>query len=264
MIANEAQIWSAMQMALNVTEADRAIVSQIHKYAESKIKQTLGYDPEQQAHTEFYPQRGVVSGTPFASVWDVNRAHTHARLERVAVGRETLQLAHIPLRTISALNVDENGRFGIVSGSFGSGTAWTEGDDFWAEYNEAAFCKSGLLHAAGSWPFEPGSVKITYTAGYNRDELEGNYSAAEYREDASAILGGVVKTVMVGYNKWQAWKKPADGLVGTGGPLTSERAQDYQYTRSTELLQALLMNVSVPAEVEDDLEPFRHYGILRT
>lgn len=259
MIANEGQVWAALQVT-GATNKERAIVQQIHRYTESKIKNHLGYDPEQKTYTEFYPRRGEqpIAQQGQAGIWDVNRSHTHARFERVTVGKDSLQLEHIPVRSIASLLVDEGGFFGDGDGAFPAGSAWTIGEDFYVEWDRDSYCRSGLLRARGSWPLESGSVKIVYTAGYSRSELEGTASNGI---DASAILGAVVKTVVYQFAEWDAWKKNARS--GVAGPLLSERAQDYSYTISQQVSSFLSMNWSLSAEATEDLEEYVHYGLMR-
>lgn len=265
MIVNEAHILVALQAAASVTADDRAIIQIIHRLAEARMKGYLGYDPEQKTYTNhYYPRVMGPVGYPFNAVWDVNSAHTHARLEYTSQHATTLQLQHLPVRTISDLRVDSNGRFGTGPSAFGSGTEWTQGEDFWPEYNESELCRSGILQSAGAWPVEPGSIRITYVAGFTRNELDGNLATTSDKVDASAIPGGVLKTVMIAYHKFQANRKPSASRIGPGGAFKSERLQDYSYTLGANQERALSMLTQLPPEVASDVQEFRHWGIMRT
>lgn len=241
-----------------ISNAERGIALLIHKFVESKVKKHLGYNPLNASRTEFYPRARQATPAPFEGIWDVNSSHTQARLERIHGDRETLQLEHLPVRSIENLYVDDNGQFGTASGSFPSSSEWTEGEDFWPEYDAAGYCRSGLLIASGSWPTEPGSVKVVYTAGYTRAELDGEADSI----DASGIVAGVTKSMMASFQKWKAMK--TNSRIGFGAALKSERLQDYSYTLTPQTESMLSMVVTIPSEALDDLEEYRHFGLMRT
>lgn len=258
MICNEAHILTAIQITEDVTPAERAVIQQIHRYAEVNVRNHLGFDPDQGTRTrEYYPRNAIRNAIGFRQIWSVNAAHTHARMESLALGRETIQLANIPLRSISSLEVDENARFGSASSPFPSGSAWTEGEDYWADWELDGLCKSGLLYASGSWPVNPGSVRITYVSGYSRAELEGTGGQV----DASGILGAVVKTAITGFHKFKAWQRNKN--IGFGGPIRSEKAQDYSYQLSPELSRELSFFATLPREAVGDLQEYVHRGLMR-
>jgi hypothetical protein len=260
-IAQEAHIVSLLEIAGSVTEQDRAVIQQIHRYAEGRVKQHIGYDPVQKTITGHYPKTSVSAIPGTSAVWDVNASHSHAR--RTIVGaavRDTIQLDAVPVRSISAVYSDDNAKWGDESGAWSGGTLWTTGDDYWAEWDAPGLCKSGIVHASGLFPVEPGTVKITYSAGYTREELEGEGGQV----DASPILGAVVKTCVKAFNQFQAWKRRSGFGPKYGGPLQSEKAQDYSYTLGAGVMSQLSMMASLPGEAIDDLEPFRFYGRLRT
>ena len=263
MIANEAEIWTALQIANGVVDdAERGIVQQMQKYVENKAKKFLGYDPEQKTHTEYFPFSAGGNGAGGGFTLDVNASHTHARFEAISTLRESLQLRAVPVRSITSLRVDENGRFGKGTDAFPSGSAWTEGEDFFPEYEQDGLCRSGLLLSHGSWPAEPGSVKVVYVAGYTKNELNGTLEDAADLEDASGIKGAIITGMLVSFQKWNAWKK--NSRAGVGGPFQSEKAQDYSYTISPTLVSQLSMIATLPSESEDQLADFRHYGLMRT
>jgi len=166
--------------------------------------------------------------------------------------------------------VDSAGYFGTASGAFGSGTQWTQGTDYYPLLERPRYCPSGLLIATGSWPATPGSVKITYVAGYSRLELAGQAGADSASDqnsqistggvDASSIAKAVVSTVLLGMNRWAQWKKRA--TTGWTGPITNESAGDYSYGIDGASLASIL-NVDLPADAVDALEPFCNWGVMR-
>lgn len=266
MIATEAQVRAATQL-FDLTEQQRALVATLHRMVEGKVRDHLGYDPEQKPHTEFYP-RVQLAATRDRGVWDVNSSHTTARFESFGEA-DTLQLRHLPVRAVTDLRVDEEGRHGTASGSFAASDAWTEGEDFWPEYEALYLCRSGMLRASGAWPATPGSVKVTYVAGYSRDELLGQATADSLSGgvyissgvDASPIASSVQVAVVANYAKLLAWK-PGE-LTGVAGALQSERLQDYSYTLAADALASLGFTVTLPTESLGYLEPYRHWGLLR-
>jgi len=194
---------------------DAALIS-----AEAAVISFLGYDPEYKQTTEFYPQADSVSG---AAVWDIEG--DQAVLLQSLTTANLLQLRRLPVRQITDLRVDRDGRFGQRSGSFGPSTVWTEGEDFWIEGtgfdgSNKIYSRSGLLRAAGSWPTTPGSIKVTYWAGYLETELAGTDPVI----DASAIRKVVVEEAARRARRVFANSK------GQAGPLISERLGDYGYS----------------------------------
>ena len=242
------------------TSVELSALSFFHTRAEGLVRNYLKYNPEQDTHTEYYPRvEGPDIRGNVGLVWDVNLSHTRATLEATPNGiSDTLQLQHLPVRSITSVNVDYNAKHGAQAGAFGANTAWVEGEDFWAENERDGLCRSGMLFANGSWPQIPGSVKVVYTAGYTAAEFSGS----DPNIDASPIQSAVVLTVAKAMGTWQnAINKKA--TVGFGGPFQSENLQDYSYSlgASADMLSAMVR--ALPSEAEDMLEDYLHYGLMR-
>ena len=202
----------------------------------------------------------------------MNEAHTAARHEPRATNvNRTLQLQHIPIRSVATLHVDYDGKHGENSSGFADSTLWVQGDDYWAEFEEANVCRSGMLFANGAWPIVPGSVRITYRAGYSTDELSGRATTSATVSDvvttanldAAGIKRAVIGTVGKAFQTWAALKKKASvGFVP--GPFASEKLGDYAYNlagTSAESIAGLM--VELPGEAREALEEYRHYGLMR-
>lgn len=105
-------------------------------------------------------------------------------------GSPSIVLRSRPVFTTPAMtvNVDQNGYYGAVSGSFGSTTELTYGQDYFLAIDqEDGSSRSGILYRRNYyWPRaavrqrgllssfmtnDTGSIKITYTAGYTCDTL---------------------------------------------------------------------------------------------
>src|SRR5690606_18761523 len=95
---------------------------------------------------------------------------------------DELQVQHLPIRyrdkdgsNAIDLRIDYDGRGGTRSGAFAANTQQTEGVDFWPNYDAQdssgyQLCRDGVIRSEGRWPNQPGSVRITYTAGYTAEE----------------------------------------------------------------------------------------------
>ena len=270
-IATAAELRVALGLTSSITSDEDAWLTMVHPVAEGKVKSHLQYDPVQQEHTEYYPRHFPRSGYwPVRGTWDVNAQRTQAKFEAEnADHKQTLQLQHLPVRAVSDVRVDYDARHGQQSGAFASATQWTAGDDYWLELDESNLSRSGMLFANGAWPYEPGTVRVTYTAGYSDAELRGQATAdvesggvyTTAGVDASPIRWAVILTMQQAFLGWDQRRK--DDRRGFKGPIVSERAQDYQYSLGSGASNAAAMIMQLPAEAVDALEPFRNYGSLR-
>jgi len=205
--------------------------------AEGAIRKFLRYDPVQRTRTEYYPRqdfaRNVSSG-----VWDIEGSQAVFIRDTVGLASE-LQLQHLPIRSITTLQINTEGRNG--TGSFTSDHTKTEGTDFWANYDIEdgsgnKVCKDGILRSYGLWPTNPGSVKVVYVAGYTAAEFAGGGII-----DAALIYEAVVDEAA---RRTKAAFIDAQTVGGTGssgsgsftaGFIQSERLGDYSYTNSNSL-----------------------------
>lgn len=274
MICTQAELRVFLGLSASITDEERAVLNVIHPSAERKVKKHISYDPEQRSRTEFYPRHQATGGLAIRdySVWDVNDSHTAARLEpRSTNVNRTLQLQHIPIRSVATVHVDYDGKHGENSSGFADSTLWVQGDDYWAEFEEANVCRSGMLWANGAWPIVPGSVRVTYRAGYSTDEFAGRATTSATVSDVvttedldgSGIKRAVIVTVVKAFQTWAALKKSTK-LGFVPGPLSGEKLGDYSYTlagTSSEMIAGLM--VELPGEARNALEEYRHYGLMR-
>jgi len=241
----------------------------LHPIAEGAVRKYLGYDPEQKSHTERLP-RQLKSGGPGFYANDVVDIVGSTAVWKSSVGGDTLQLTHIPLRAITTVHVDTSARFGDASGAFPDSTLWTQGDDYWVEWEDEHLCLGGMLYSYANWPFETGTIKVVYTGGYSAAELAGNQSANDsaggvYTNesiDATGIAHAVLVTIAHAIHTWQQLKK--DSRVGfVPGTIQSERLGDYSYTLGPGSANIAGAATSLPSEAEQLLQPFLHYGLAR-
>lgn len=257
-IADISEVLLQLGLSNSVTETERAIAQEAIRVATGAIVHYLQYDPSQATHIEFYPQADFRrSGRE--QIWEVNDTSAYVRQLAEAVTDE-LQLKHIPVRSITSLKIDYDGRFGKRAGSFGISTLKIEGADFWLQSesldsNDNPVCNDGIVRSEGRWPDVPGSVKIEYVAGYTDKELHGQDTSI----DASPILDAVIDESVRRVLKVNSRMKKRIGFVG---PLTSENLGDYSYTVESGVFDRLVGGgMDLLPETEHKLAKFIKYDL---
>jgi hypothetical protein len=246
-------------LSATVTDEERAIVSHSITAAEGAIKRHLKYDPVYAERTEFYPAMDARrSGQE--SVMEVNATSAYERMLSDSRADE-LQLRHIPIRSITSLYIDYDGRAGQKAGSFAASTQKTSGTDFWVNFDgvdsdAASFSRDGLVRSQGLWPAQAGSIKIVYYAGYKQKELRGQDAKINAAPIWEACLEEVTRRVLKVFSR----KKKL--LAGFSGPLISENLGDYSYQTNTEVLNALISGTDLLPESREKLAEFENYGIM--
>ena len=268
MIVTEAELRVVLGLTASISAQERAWLALAHREAESKVKKFIGYDPEQRTATEYYPRR-LASEISTASRWDVNEAHTAARLQRLSgTSNRTLQLQRLPVRKIVTLHEDSNGRFNKGTSPFPASSLLTEGEDYWGEWDENNLCLSGLLINTGAWAATPGSIKVNYVAGYSPNELAGTADSASTSPytnvgvDAGDISAAVKSEALRRFKTYAVQGKHATaGWVA--GTITSEKLGDYSYTLggASSLLTSLASGLT--SESEAGLESYVNWGFQR-
>jgi len=253
-------------LAASATETERAIFAQVISRVEGLVIQHLRYDPVQRTRTEFYPLQELnLSGSD--GVWQVNASAAYFERANQVAGNE-LQVRHVPIRQRDSsgdgaidLRLDYGARSGTNVGSFSESTQKTEGVDFWPNYDQQdssgyGVCRDGILRSHGRWPVEPGSVKITYLAGYTSAELHGQDSAVNARPILDAVLTESIRQVGKVYSRM----KKARGGFGVG-PLSGEDLGDYAYTTNGDLMSSIFgTGESLLSETRQSLSEFVNYG----
>lgn len=168
-------------------------ISSLHRRAESLVKKAFGCSIKQATYTHYLPT------------------------SRTRALGKTLWLPEYPVRDVTDLREDLTARAGQRAGAFPASTALTQGEQFMVEYDDDTFSydhdgnpnnadldvlpvgRWGKLHRTHrEWPtFRefPGSLKITYVAGWSASELAGSVPAGHL--DASAIRSAVLEFVMI-------------------------------------------------------------------
>ena len=258
-IADISEVVLALGLSASITDEERAICNEALKRSEAFVRRYLHYDPVQASRTEFYPQ-GDFSNYGGGGVWDTDG--TNAFFKEVdKMSAEELQLTHIPIRSITSLSIDYDGRSGTKSGAFA--TLETEGVSFWPNYDMLdssgnKVCRDGILRSHGLWPAIPGSVKIVYVAGYTDAELHGEDEVI----DASPILEAVVDEAIRRVKKIYSRQKTS-GSSFESGLKTKEKLGNYSYETDSRTSQILVGGeTDLLPETQMKLDAFVHYGLF--
>jgi len=254
----------ALELGLSstITDEERAIIGRAIHRSEGAIKRYLKYDPIQRSRTEYYPQRECDFQST-ESYWETTTTHAYIRKVSEASTSE-LQVQHIPIRNITSLRVDYDGRGGEQATSFPASSEQTRGTDYWLnsdgqDSGGVNICRDGIIRSFGAWPTSPGSVRITYTGGYTRAELHGNDTIV----DATPIMDVALDEACRLVRKIMVWRKnPRTGFLA--GPIQSERMGDYSYsvgTGNSDLINRMFGGLyDLLPESKDKLSTFVNYG----
>lgn len=254
-----------MGLSDSASDRERAICNSAIVRAESAVIRFIGYDPVQRLRTEFYPLFAI-NANP-GHVWEATSTQAILRQVSGAVSSE-LQLRGLPVRSITSLFIDYDGRSGSKAGSFAADTQKIEGEDFWANWDSlddsgASLCRDGILRSYGMWPTTPGSIKLTYTSGWTLDELHGQETLVDASQLLDATLGEAVnraKRVFV--------NEKTGGGSFTTGPLAKEKlGSDYEYEvagATTAVEQTSYGGSTLSSEARELLDDFVNWGIMVT
>jgi len=251
-IADMSEMLLLLGLDDSATTRQRALAQLCIRRAEAAVRSCIGYDPVRTSRTEFYPQ-GDMSRSGRTAIWEVDDTSAYIR-QLSEASTDELQLKHLPLREITHLYIDYDGRGGQRTGSFAAGTEKVLGQDFWMsadglDSDGDLYSLDGILRSHGRWPDIAGSVKVVYEAGYSDNELHGNDDVL----DASAILESVTDEATRRFHK--ALSRAKRRLAGFSGPVTSESLGDYSYSADSAMLSALVgTNLNVAADVQIRLQ----------
>lgn len=259
-IVDVSELLLELGLSDSVTDEERAIADVAITKAEGAVIRHLQYDPVKRERTEYYPRMDFLSRGG-AGIWETGEGIAFFRRQAEAVTDE-LQVQHLPIRSITSLFVDFDGRFGARAGAFSSGTELNEGDDFWPVYDGNddegdRFCRDGIIRSQGTWPSIAGSVKIIYEAGYSLEELHGQKTILNASPIAEAILSEAARKAQ------QIFVRKKQGRVGfVPGVLTSEKLGDYSYTIDASLAKSLFGSMwTLTPETIQALNDFVNMGV---
>ncbi len=258
-IADISEVLLELGLSSSATDEERAIANSAITRAEAAIRRHIFYDPVERTRTEYYPQsenmirsRGVV--------WETEGDQAFLRQVANASAGE-LQIQNIPIRSITQLFVDFDGRAGTRATSFAASTLKVEGTDYWPnndgfDSSDANICRDGIIRSGGLWPTTPGTVKIVYVAGYTAAELHGQDNIV----DAMPILDAVIDEA-VRRTKKAFLNMKKTGAGWTAGPFTSETLGDYRYQIDSTLSARLFgSSFDITSESKEKISSFVNFG----
>jgi len=261
-IATVAEVLADMGLS-SPTAAETAVVTACLGRAAAAVRRYLGYDPAYRSRTEYYPRMDYNRGLA-GQVWESEGGFAVLRQVQEASTAE-LQLQHLPIRSITSLRIDYDGRAGTKTGAFAAETEKTEGTDYWPNYDGvddagAKVCRDGIVRSMGLWPTTAGSVKVVYAAGYTAQEFRGESNTV----DALPILETVVAEASRRARQvFLTAKKTGVGWVS--GPLSSENLGDYSYSVDTGMAALVAAaGRDLTTDSKERLGPFRNMGLLYT
>jgi hypothetical protein len=255
-IADVEEVILELGLSSTIIDEERAIANVMLGRAEGAVISFLRYNPIYLERTEYLPayKNGIVSDDR-QDIWEVEGSV--AVLSSLTTGSsEQLQLSHLPLRSITSLYIDYDGRSGSRIGAFAADTLKVEGTDFWPNYDlldsgGLKVCSDGVLRSMGIWPSTPGTVKVTYFAGYKNAELHGQDTII----DASPILESVINETVRRVRRFFATKKGSAGF--TTGTIVSESLGDYNYSVDGASAAQLLSSGDLTGDSKEKLSAFR-------
>jgi len=241
----------------SATDTERAVIAQAIRRAEGSIRRVLRYDPVYGTRTQFLP---AADSDPLGreSVWEANETSAYLRHASRASSDE-LQVQHLPIRSVTSLAIDYDGRSGTQDGAFA--TNKVEGQDFWPNYDSVdasgnKICGDGIIRSVGLWPSTPGSVKVVYVSGYTEGELRGTDAAI----DGTPIWESALEEATARAKKsFTRVKKTGVGFVP--GIIQSERLGDYQYSlNANSVMSEISSNFDALPNTYERLSEFINYG----
>lgn len=215
--------------------------------AESAVKQHLQNDLEYAQHVEYLPAGNPRPQEPETLVTAWEMIGSQAMPWRREHSTSVLFLRHTPVHA-TGLEVREHpgAMGGQLAGSFGALSVLTLGVDYFLDTAEGTYSFNGKLRRNGTWTNEPRSIKVTYNGGWQATDF-----AAGGR--ANPIKNAVILTAAAGF-----WKNEQLRNSGGQGGIRSESIGKYSvsYTGNA----AMTMQLTIPPEAINLLEPFRAYG----
>ena len=137
---------------------ETAIAVNTIKAAEGAVTNFIRYNPVYGSRTQILP---LTSKTRHVVRQEWESYSNQAVLRNYGYGwTSELQVQGIPIRSITSLYLDYDGRNDTRTGAFGAETLRTEGTDYWANYDGTdssgnKLCRDGILRSQGTWPETP-------------------------------------------------------------------------------------------------------------
>lgn len=253
MIANRGEILNVLGVITSLTNRQLALADMVHRHTERLVKDYLQNDIEQATHIEYYPPQWRTGST--GSHGDLVSADIDIRDTMVAFrpggrGSDVIILKHTPvIFTDLEVYEDPNAHGGQNTDAFPASTLLTAGTDYWLDLDETGLSRTGILRRDGAWPVEPRSVRVRYTGGWSRTQLDNG--------PASPIKMAVLLTAV------KAMKQIFSLQATESGAVVSRTTGTYKtvYDETSSALNFGLQT-ALPVEAEELLRPFRSYRLF--
>lgn len=253
-----------------LSTGNEALAKLVHGPAEGAVKDYIGYNPIQAVRTEFYPTRDELAGSMLHGHTEFGYATVSplSHSTRAEIGNwrtdgleaHKLLLRSIPIRSITSVHEDREGRSGQGSNKFPASTLLTPDEDYYIDLDENEHGRSGFLIRRGrSWPCDIRSVRVIYTAGYSPLEFMGFGDV-----DASPIKHAVILTAVRLFVQLKSHAGSPSGGFGAG-PVKQEKLGDYAYAMGLSAdeggLGSFTLNPGqLPDAAKEMLGPYIHFG----
>ena len=193
---------------------DAELLWMIQRFVESAARKFVRHGITRQSYTEYHRKTNIGPNDSYGTVsgeyeligdrvYSPSRMNTHG---------DYLQLDNGFVRSVASVYEDYSAEFGQGSGDFPASTLLTAGTDYAIELDESGLSKSGrLIRINRGWSTNPGTIKVTYTAGFAPSELDGEWSHLklallhdiaeafnEARSQKSGGYGALKKEVIIG------------------------------------------------------------------
>lgn len=242
--------------------SDDALVPMIRKPTEKAVKSFLQWNPERHTVTKYYPKGqvgGEYSNWPGDNAVGGDTTWPKRGTGVVSTVGGISSVLHLDDKFVIPTGLVVYEYAGAYMGQVESdwGDALTLGTDYWLELEDENFSETGhLMRLGASWPKQPGSVKVTYSAGFTADQLSGDDD--DY--DASDIRLATLIAVQKAYIQADANRPKSNGRAS--GPIISETIQGYSYTLASNVASVQLgMARSLPAESRQLLQRYKSYRL---
>jgi len=161
-----------MSVGATISDANRGLLTMLIPMVENAVRAYLRHDITQptSAYVEFYPQyeRDAHEDYSFLAISD-DKVYYDTGTDS---GR-LLYLNNLFVRSITEIREDEDARFGQGSSDFAASSILTAGTDYYMQLDSAGMSKYGIVHRVNrDWSTLPGTIKVTYVAGWTADELD--------------------------------------------------------------------------------------------
>ncbi|HWB13403.1 MAG TPA: hypothetical protein VG826_29530 [Pirellulales bacterium] len=253
MIVDLGEIIAYLGKGSTLTTQEKGLANLLWGPVEQSIKDLLRSDVEQATYTHLLPGGNVhptrsntldyfdLTGGPLTRSWGGGEGNK-------------LQLMELPVRSVASVYEDRQSYGGQRAGAFGAKTLLTAGVHYYIDWETPGLSKTGhLVRIVSQWPAMPRTVQVTYTAGYNRAELDGNKNDPAFQVDASPIKLAVLETMAASFNA------SLDLQTGASGPTksneTGDSTDEYDETESG-------IKVVIPGAARIRLQKYVNYARL--